>query len=164
LFYKKWETTLLIYFHEYAILLHPNFSVLTVDRASPLSVKRFGGNHLPCQPTIVAQLLGKGGKNGTIYYNNHDGHSPMLQAAKLFCVNCDLLFFWPSKVYWRSRQRTWTYLLYFRSTESKKIQHKLKAVKNRPFIYHVFCSSIDSWPVHLLDEDVGWRRLHVLAI
>jgi hypothetical protein len=33
---------LLIYFHEYAILLHPNFSLLTVDRASPLSVKRRG--------------------------------------------------------------------------------------------------------------------------
>jgi hypothetical protein len=30
---------LLNYFHEYAILLHPNFSVLTVDRASPLNVK-----------------------------------------------------------------------------------------------------------------------------
>jgi hypothetical protein len=30
------------YFHEYAILLHPNFSALTVDRASPLSVKRSG--------------------------------------------------------------------------------------------------------------------------
>jgi hypothetical protein len=34
---------LLNYFHEYAILLPPNFSVLTVDRASPLSVKRSGG-------------------------------------------------------------------------------------------------------------------------
>jgi hypothetical protein len=33
---------LLNYFHEYAILLHPNFSVLSVDRASPLSVKRSG--------------------------------------------------------------------------------------------------------------------------
>jgi hypothetical protein len=33
---------LLNYFHEYAILLHPNFSVLTVDRASPLTVKRSG--------------------------------------------------------------------------------------------------------------------------
>jgi hypothetical protein len=32
---------LLNFFHEYAILL--NFSVLTVDRASPLSVKRRGG-------------------------------------------------------------------------------------------------------------------------
>jgi hypothetical protein len=40
---EKWEITLLNYFHEYAILLHPNFSVLTVDRASPLSVKRSGG-------------------------------------------------------------------------------------------------------------------------
>jgi hypothetical protein len=35
---QKWEITVLNYFHEYAILLHPNFSVLTVDRASPLSV------------------------------------------------------------------------------------------------------------------------------
>jgi hypothetical protein len=26
---KKWEITFLNYFHEYAILLHPNFSVLT---------------------------------------------------------------------------------------------------------------------------------------
>jgi hypothetical protein len=34
---------LLNYFHEYAILLHPNVSVLTVDQASPLSVKRSGG-------------------------------------------------------------------------------------------------------------------------
>jgi hypothetical protein len=34
---------LLNYFNEFAILLHPNFSVLTVDRASPLSVKRSGG-------------------------------------------------------------------------------------------------------------------------
>jgi hypothetical protein len=33
---------LLNYFHEYAILLHPNFSVLSVDRESPLSVKRSG--------------------------------------------------------------------------------------------------------------------------
>jgi hypothetical protein len=40
---KKWEITLLNYFHEYAILLHPNFSALTVDLASPLSVKRSGG-------------------------------------------------------------------------------------------------------------------------
>jgi hypothetical protein len=39
-FNKKWEIMLLNYFHEYAILLHPNFSVLTVDQASPLSVKR----------------------------------------------------------------------------------------------------------------------------
>jgi hypothetical protein len=31
---------LLNYFHEYAILLHPIFLVLTVDRASPLSVIR----------------------------------------------------------------------------------------------------------------------------
>jgi hypothetical protein len=31
---KKWEITLLNYFHEYVILLHPNFSVLTVDRGS----------------------------------------------------------------------------------------------------------------------------------
>jgi hypothetical protein len=66
---------LLNYFHEYAILLHPNFSVMSVDRASPLSVKRSEGrvgggstisdkwgNHLPCQPTIAAQLLGNGGK------------------------------------------------------------------------------------------------------
>jgi hypothetical protein len=41
---KKWEITLLNYFHEYAILLHPNFSVLTVDRSSPLSMKRGGGS------------------------------------------------------------------------------------------------------------------------
>jgi hypothetical protein len=34
---------LLNYFHEYAILLHPNFSRLTVDRASPLSVNKSGG-------------------------------------------------------------------------------------------------------------------------
>jgi hypothetical protein len=34
---------LLNYYHEYAILLHPNFSVLTVDQASPLSVKRSEG-------------------------------------------------------------------------------------------------------------------------
>jgi hypothetical protein len=34
---------LLNYYHEYAILLHPNLSVLTVDRASPLGVKRSGG-------------------------------------------------------------------------------------------------------------------------
>jgi hypothetical protein len=34
---------LLNYFHEYAMLLHPNCSVLTVDRASPLSAKRSGG-------------------------------------------------------------------------------------------------------------------------
>jgi hypothetical protein len=34
---------LINYFHEYAILLHLNFSALTVDRASPLSVKRSGG-------------------------------------------------------------------------------------------------------------------------
>jgi hypothetical protein len=34
---------LLNYFHEYAILLHRNFSYLTVDRASPLSVKRSEG-------------------------------------------------------------------------------------------------------------------------
>jgi hypothetical protein len=40
---KKWEISLLIYFHEYAILLHPNLSVLTVDQANPLSVKRSGG-------------------------------------------------------------------------------------------------------------------------
>jgi hypothetical protein len=40
---KKWEIMLLNYFHEYAILLYPNFSVLTVDRASPLSMKRSGG-------------------------------------------------------------------------------------------------------------------------
>jgi hypothetical protein len=39
---NKREITLLIYFHEYAILLHPNFSVLTVDRTSPLSVKMSG--------------------------------------------------------------------------------------------------------------------------
>jgi hypothetical protein len=38
---------LLTYFHEYAILLpnlHPNLSVLTVDRVNPLSVKRSGGD------------------------------------------------------------------------------------------------------------------------
>jgi hypothetical protein len=40
---KKWEIMLLNYFHEYAILLHLNFSVLTVDWARPLSVKRSGG-------------------------------------------------------------------------------------------------------------------------
>jgi hypothetical protein len=40
---KKWEIMLLNYFHEYAILLHLYFSVLTVDRESPLSVKRSGG-------------------------------------------------------------------------------------------------------------------------
>jgi hypothetical protein len=34
---------LLNYFHEYAILLHPNFSGLTVNLANPLSVKRSGG-------------------------------------------------------------------------------------------------------------------------
>jgi hypothetical protein len=34
---------LLNYFHEYAILLHPTFSVLTVDQANPLSVNRSGG-------------------------------------------------------------------------------------------------------------------------
>jgi hypothetical protein len=34
---------LLNYFHEYAILLPSNFSVLTVDWASPLSVKRSWG-------------------------------------------------------------------------------------------------------------------------
>jgi hypothetical protein len=64
-----------IIFYEYVILLYPNFYVLTVDRASPLSVKRSGGrvgggstisekwgNHLPCQPTISALLLGNGGK------------------------------------------------------------------------------------------------------
>jgi hypothetical protein len=39
---KKWEITLLNYFHEYAILLHPNFSALKVDRASPMRVKRSG--------------------------------------------------------------------------------------------------------------------------
>jgi hypothetical protein len=39
---KKWDITMLNNFHEYAILLHPNFSVLTVDQASPLSVKRCG--------------------------------------------------------------------------------------------------------------------------
>jgi hypothetical protein len=33
---------LLNYFHEYAILLHPNFSVLTVDLVSPLSEKEWG--------------------------------------------------------------------------------------------------------------------------
>jgi hypothetical protein len=32
-----------IIFYEYVILLYPNFYVLTVDRASPLSVKRSGG-------------------------------------------------------------------------------------------------------------------------
>jgi hypothetical protein len=37
-FYKKMRNN----FHEYAIVLHPNFSVLTVDRASPLSLKRSG--------------------------------------------------------------------------------------------------------------------------
>jgi hypothetical protein len=74
-FKKKWEIKLLYYFYEYAILLHPNFSFLTVDQGSPLSMKRSGGrvggwstisdkwgNHLPCQPTIAAQLLGNGGK------------------------------------------------------------------------------------------------------
>jgi hypothetical protein len=40
---KKWEITLLNYFHVSAILLHLNYSFLTVDRASPLSVKRSGG-------------------------------------------------------------------------------------------------------------------------
>jgi hypothetical protein len=40
---KKWEITLLNYFHEYAILFQPNFSVLTVDQASPLIMKRSGG-------------------------------------------------------------------------------------------------------------------------
>jgi hypothetical protein len=75
---KKWEITLLNYFHEYSILLHPNFCVLSVDLVSPLSVKRSGGRaggrrkhhfremrqplHLPCQPTIAAQLLENGGK------------------------------------------------------------------------------------------------------
>jgi hypothetical protein len=72
---KKWEITLLNYFHEYAILLHPNFSLVAVDRACPLSVKRSGGvweeeapfsenwdNHLPDLPTIAAQLLENGGK------------------------------------------------------------------------------------------------------
>jgi hypothetical protein len=66
------------YFHEYAILLHPNFSVLTVDRASPLSVERSGGRvgggstiafqrneaticHVS-RSMIAAQLLGNGGK------------------------------------------------------------------------------------------------------
>jgi hypothetical protein len=46
---------LLNYFYEYAILLHLNFSVLTVDRASPLSVKRSGGGweeEAPLQATI----------------------------------------------------------------------------------------------------------------
>jgi hypothetical protein len=49
----------------YSVLLHLNFSVLTVDLASPLSVKRNGGggggnsisdklgSYLPCQPTIT---------------------------------------------------------------------------------------------------------------
>jgi hypothetical protein len=53
---KKWEIMLLNYFHEYAILLHSNFSALTVDRESPLSVKRSGG---------------RVGGGSTIYYNNH---------------------------------------------------------------------------------------------
>jgi hypothetical protein len=38
---KKWEITLLNYFHEYAILLHANFSVLTVDRTSPMTHFRY---------------------------------------------------------------------------------------------------------------------------
>jgi hypothetical protein len=60
----------------YSILLHLNFSVLTVDRASPLSVKRSGGrkkHHFRemRQPSVLpaddrdsgaAQLLGNGGK------------------------------------------------------------------------------------------------------
>jgi hypothetical protein len=70
---------LLNYFHEYAILLHPNFSVLTVDRASSLSVKSSGEepggrrkHHFremrqpsamsPDDRLIAAQLLGNGGK------------------------------------------------------------------------------------------------------
>jgi hypothetical protein len=56
---------LLNYFHEYAILLHPNFSVLTVDRASPLSMKRSWGRVggcTPSQPMIAAQLLGQPAK------------------------------------------------------------------------------------------------------
>jgi hypothetical protein len=71
---------LLNYFYEYAILLHSNFSVLTVDRASPLSMKRSWGrvggytrhlveilhtwaNHPPSQPMIAAQLLGQPAKS-----------------------------------------------------------------------------------------------------
>jgi hypothetical protein len=34
---------MLLNYHEYTILLHPNFSVLTVERANPMSVKRSGG-------------------------------------------------------------------------------------------------------------------------
>jgi hypothetical protein len=36
----------------YAILLHPNFSVLTVDRASPLSVKNSGGGRVGGGSTV----------------------------------------------------------------------------------------------------------------
>jgi hypothetical protein len=50
---KKWEITLLNYFHEYAILLYANFSLLTVDRASLLSVKRSGGREMR-QPSAMS--------------------------------------------------------------------------------------------------------------
>jgi hypothetical protein len=66
---------LLNYFHEHAILLHPNLSVLTVDWASPLSVKRSWGRVGGCTyhfremrpPSAMsaddsAHLLGNGGK------------------------------------------------------------------------------------------------------
>jgi hypothetical protein len=43
---------LLNYFYMYAILLHPNFSVLTVDRASPLSVKSRGGGRVGGGSTV----------------------------------------------------------------------------------------------------------------
>jgi hypothetical protein len=55
---KKWEITLLIYFHEYAILLHPNFSVLTVDRASPLSVKRSRGQPSAMSADDIGPVIG----------------------------------------------------------------------------------------------------------
>jgi hypothetical protein len=72
---------LLNYFHEYAILLHSNFSVLTVDRVSPLGGKRSDGrrkHHLRemRQPSAMAAddsgpVIGKWRLNCTIYYNNY---------------------------------------------------------------------------------------------
>jgi hypothetical protein len=112
---------------------HLNFSVLTVDWASPLSVKRSWGragwgviraisekwgNYLPCQPTIAARLLWNGGKI--------EPYTIIIMVSVVVWIFRKILFghfqyFWDKTTTWLSFGTTVILILILLTTYGKKV-------------------------------------------